>query len=45
MQASKALIYENTIPVLSTDSDLFEFLKGMSPDGKIAPSRRSGDER
>ena len=33
MQAYKSLIAENTTLVLSTDSDLFKFLKGMSPDG------------
>ena len=31
MQAFKSLIAENTTLVLSTDSDLFKFLKGMSP--------------
>lgn len=34
MQSYKSLISENTTLVLSTDSDLFKFLKGMSPDGK-----------
>jgi membrane protease subunit HflC len=33
MQAYKSMIAENTTLVLSTDSDLFKFLKGMSPDG------------
>ena len=33
MQAYQAIIAENTTLVLSTDSDLFKFLKGMSPDG------------
>ena len=33
MQAYKSLIAANTTLVLSTDSDLFKFLKGMSPDG------------
>ena len=32
MQAYKFMIAENTTLVLSTDSDLFKFLKGMSPD-------------
>jgi membrane protease subunit HflC len=32
MQAYKAMISENTTMVLSTDSDLFKFLKGMDPD-------------
>ena len=35
MQAYKAFISENTTLVLSTDSDLFKFLKSMSPDGPI----------
>lgn len=39
MQAYKAIIAANTTLVLSTDSDLFKFLKGMAPDTKIiAPS-------
>ena len=33
MQSYKSIIAENTTVVLSTDSDLFKFLKGMSPDG------------
>ena len=33
MQSYKSMIAENTTLVLSTDSDLFKFLKGMSPDG------------
>jgi membrane protease subunit HflC len=32
MQAYQSLIADNTTLVLSTDSDLFKFLKGMSPD-------------
>jgi membrane protease subunit HflC len=31
MQAYKSIIEENTTLVLSTDSDLFKFLKGMAP--------------
>jgi membrane protease subunit HflC len=31
MQAYKAIIADNTTLVLSTDSDLFKFLKGMNP--------------
>jgi membrane protease subunit HflC len=47
MQAYKAMISENTTIVLSTDSDLFKFLKGMDPDNVVprpedAPS--GGDE-
>ena len=33
MQSYKFLIAENTTLLLSTDSDLFKFLKGMAPDG------------
>ncbi|TFH25051.1 MAG: protease modulator HflC [Myxococcales bacterium] len=32
MQSYKSIIAENTTLVLSTDSDLFKFLKGMAPD-------------
>ena len=32
MQAYKSIIANNTTLVLSTDSDLFKFLKGMNPD-------------
>ena len=32
MQSYKSIITENTTLVLSTDSDLFKFLKGMTPD-------------
>jgi membrane protease subunit HflC len=31
MQSYKFIIAENTTLVLSTDSDLFKFLKGMDP--------------
>ncbi len=34
MQAYKTIIADNTTLVLSTDSDLFKFLKGMNPDGR-----------
>jgi membrane protease subunit HflC len=34
MQSYKSIISENTTLVLSTGSDLFNFLKGMNPDGK-----------
>jgi membrane protease subunit HflC len=37
MLAYKSIIAANTTLVLSTDSDLFKFLKGMSPDGEIEP--------
>jgi membrane protease subunit HflC len=40
LQAYKSIITENTTLVLSTDTDLFKFLKGMAPDGKTsAPGR------
>jgi len=42
MQSYKAMINENTTLVLSTDSDLFKFLKGMAPDGDVVPARPSG---
>jgi membrane protease subunit HflC len=45
MQAYKTIIADNTTLVLSTDSDLFKFLKGMSPDGDVAPVRGIGDSR
>ena len=32
MQSYKSVITEDTTIVLTTDSDLFKFLKGMSPD-------------
>ena len=34
MQAYDSIIADNTTLVLSTDSDLFKFLKGMNPDGQ-----------
>jgi membrane protease subunit HflC len=42
MQSYKSIIADNTTLVLSTDSDLFKFLKGMSPDANAAPAQRSG---
>lgn len=35
MQAYKDMITEDTTLILSTDSDLFKFLKGMNPDRTI----------
>jgi len=35
MQSYKSIISQNTTLVLSTDSDLFKFLKGMEPDGGL----------
>jgi membrane protease subunit HflC len=44
MQAYKSMIAENTTLVLSTDSDLFKFLKGMAPGGVVGePTEPSGD--
>jgi len=45
MQAYKSIIEENTTLVLSTDSDLFKFLKGMSPDGMDVPVLELGMNR
>ena len=41
MQSYKSIISENTTLVLSTDSDLFKFLKGMNPGGKASSVRLS----
>lgn len=43
MQAYKAIIAENTTLVLSTDSDLFKFLKGMTPASDAVRARPPGD--
>ena len=45
MQAYKSMISQNTTLVLSTDSDLFKFLKGMDPDGDIVPLQRPGEKQ
>jgi membrane protease subunit HflC len=45
MQSYKSIIAENTTLVLSTDSDLFKFLKGMMPNGSVVPAPRPGDNR
>jgi membrane protease subunit HflC len=45
MQSYKAIIAENTTLVLSTDSDLFKFLKGMRPDGGSVPTRVTAGDR
>ena len=42
MQSYKSIISENTTLVLSTNSDLFKFLKGMTPDGAAVPAQQSG---
>jgi membrane protease subunit HflC len=40
MDSYKSTIADNTTLVLTTDSDMFKFLKGMNPDGKAFPSQR-----
>ena len=45
MQAYKSIIAQNTTLVLSTNSDLFKFLKGMSPDGDAVPAQRTSDNK
>ena len=44
MQAYQSIIGENTTLVLSTDSELFTFLKGMTPGTGIARTRSSGND-
>ena len=41
MQSYKSIIAENTTLVLSTDSDLFKFLKGMTPNSGAVPASSS----
>jgi membrane protease subunit HflC len=45
MQAYQSIIAENTTLVLSTDSDVFKFLKGMSPDSRVVPFQPTADNR
>ena len=46
MQSYRSIIAANTTLVLSTDSDLFKFLKGMTPDdGGVVRVRVPDDER
>ena len=45
MQSYKSTIAENTTLVLTTDSDLFKFLKGMNPDGNGVSMQHSGNRR
>jgi len=42
MQAYKDIISKNTTLILSTDSDLFKFLKGMSPYGVTVKDKPAG---
>jgi membrane protease subunit HflC len=44
MQAYKSIIAQNTTLVLSTGSDLFKYLKGMTPDGDVVPVQSAGGE-
>jgi membrane protease subunit HflC len=41
MQSYKSIISSNTTLVLSTESDLFKFLKGMTPGARVRRVRRS----
>ena len=43
MQSYKSIIAESTTLVLSTGSDLFKFLKGMTPDSDVVPALRSAN--
>ncbi len=45
MQSYKPIIAENTTLVLSTDSDMFKFLKSMAPGGDADPAPTSGARR
>lgn len=45
MQAYESLIAENTTLVLSTDSDLFKFLKGMDQEEGAGPARPAGSDQ
>ena len=45
IQSYKSIITEDTTLVLSTDNDLFKFLKGMIPDDDNVPTRRSDGNR
>ncbi len=45
MQSYKSIIADNTTLVLSTDSDLFKFLKGMTPGSAVDPVQASGFRR
>jgi membrane protease subunit HflC len=45
MQSYKSIIAENTTLVLSTDSDLFKFLKSMTPGGDVDPVQTPGVRR
>jgi len=44
MQSYKSIIGANSTLVLSTRSDLFKFLEGMTPDGNHVPIQRSANK-
>ena len=44
MQSYEFIIGDNTTLVLSTDSDLFKFLKGVTPAGERVPAMERGAE-
>lgn len=43
MQSYKSVVADNTTLVLSTDSDLSKFLKGMAPGGEVFLARDRGN--
>jgi membrane protease subunit HflC len=45
MQSYRSVIADNTTLVLSTDSDLFKFLKSMTPDDNLDAVQTSGAQR
>ena len=45
MQSYRSIIGENTTLVLSTGSDLFQYLKGLGSTADVAPATRFGDTR
>jgi membrane protease subunit HflC len=45
LQSYKSIIADNTTLVLSTDSDLFKFLKGMAPDDDVDSTRLTAGDR
>ena len=45
MQSYKSIIAENTTLVLSTDSDVFKFLKSMTPGNNVDPVQTPGARR
>jgi membrane protease subunit HflC len=45
MESYKSIIAENTTLILSTDSDLFKFLKNMTPDSGNFAAQRAAENR